>query len=462
MNADYTWVFQLMLLLWIALVALCIRRTARSREGSVGIPTSFLLVMSFMYSGAFVYAVPGYSHLRSDGSLYLIAYDFDEVTLLKGLACSLLAVTGFVLGAGTLTHLATRNPPVLIPQRWDSAYVRFLISILGAFSFASYTLHYAGASFPMSDAILELGRNLAVGVICIGAISSLIAGGQYYWRWLGVALVVPAYYLIGYGFVSYGFLFLSIFLGFWLCVLARKRMGMLKGVLVALAVSYALITLFVGWMTFREQIRAVIWQGGDIQSTLEVLSNAIRQAELFSPFNFDALDWLLTRLNMPLFVGKMMERHEWLPELRQYGATLIMLPLAVIPRFLWPAKPERGGNQFMAEHTGLNFSDAASFGTGSVFEFYVNFGYVGVFLGFLAIGWFLRSIDKRAADALRRGEFLHFMRFMVVGLIFLDPLLRPFFMVSGATIGWILMSVIIFALRQRGRRKAPPQPMPRG
>jgi hypothetical protein len=267
-------------------------------------------------------------------------------------------------------------------------------------------------------------------------------------------MLVPAYYLFGFGFVSYGFLFFSVFCGFWLSVLAPRRIGFIASALGAGLLVYVLLGLFVGWMTFREEIRDVIWHGGGFGATLAVLTRAMGQMQLFSVLNFDSLDWINTRLNMPLFIGKMMEWHGVHPELQSHGGTLITLPLALVPRFLWPGKPERGGADFMAQHTGLVFSDDASFGTGSIFEFYVNFGLPGVFFGLLFIGWLLRLIDRNAAQALRKGAYLNFVRWMVVGVVFVDPLLRPFFIVSGAAIAWILMTGLMLVLRRHLARRA--------
>src|SRR5688572_6406991 len=101
LDARYSvYVFQVVMVAWIVLVVLCIRRTAWSPDGSVGIPAAFLLAMTFMYGGAFVYAVPGYTHTRTAAAGYLIGYAFTESTILQGLVCSLLAVAGFVLGTG--------------------------------------------------------------------------------------------------------------------------------------------------------------------------------------------------------------------------------------------------------------------------------------------------------------------------------------------------------------------------
>jgi hypothetical protein len=138
----------------------------------------------------------------------------------------------------------------------------------------------------------------------------------------------------------------------------------------------------------------------------------------------------------------MIERHTLYPDLKEHGATLINLPFAILPRFLWPDKPERGGSGFMSEHTGIALSESATFGTGTVFEFYINFGYLGVFIGFILLGWIIRRVDSAASKYLLQGKLFDFARLFLVGIVAIDPLLRPFFIVNGAVLAWILMTIL--------------------
>ena len=116
----------------------------------------------------------------------------------------------------------------------------------------------------------------------------------------------------------------------------------------------------------------------------------------------------------------------------------------------------------MSEHTGMTLSDSASFGTGTVFEFFINFGYVGVFLGFIVLGWMIRRIDRRAAFFLVTGDTFRFARLFVVGIVAIDPLLRPFFIVNGAVFAWIMMSalkILVNTWVSRSASRRPPWSM---
>ncbi|MDG1458116.1 MAG: hypothetical protein P8Q92_09585, partial [Pseudoprimorskyibacter sp.] len=89
---DIHLAMQAMFLVWSALTVLIVRRTIA--RGSVGLPTALVLTMTFLYGGCFVYAVPGYTHLRPDGHWYLVQYDFSETLVMQATFASLLGVFG--------------------------------------------------------------------------------------------------------------------------------------------------------------------------------------------------------------------------------------------------------------------------------------------------------------------------------------------------------------------------------
>lgn len=441
---------QIMLVAWVTLVLLIARRTIA--QGSVGLPAALALTMSFLYGGCFVYAVPGYTHLRPDGHWYLQSYGFTELMVVKATFASLLGLLGLAVGSGcfSVSKLQNVDPPNFVQTR--SKYNYNVLLVLGTIAVVSFTLNYLRVSFPLSGALLEVGRNIAVVFVCLGA-TLAIRRNKSLSLWIFLAALVPAYYLFLFAFVSYGFLFGTVLIAFWMAQISRRSAtGIdLRKTIITLFIIYALLTAFVGWFSFRDEIRILVWEG-EGKSIFSILGDAVTETEFFSLWNFASLDLVNIRLNLNIFVGLMMDRHENFPELRQYGATLIVLPLVLIPRFLWPGKPARGGSDFMAEHTGLTLSDSATFGTGTIFEFFINFGYVGVLVGFMALGWLLSKIDRAAARKLASGDFMSFAKFYVIGIVMIDPLLRPFFVVNGAVFAWIVMTALKFAIVRK--RKA--------
>lgn len=440
-----------MFLVWVGLVVQTARRTLGG--DGVGLPVALLLTTSFLYGGAFVYAMPGYTHLRSDGSWYLVGYQFTEWMVVQATFTSLLGVLGFSIGCGVFSPRRRRAVvPPASPRSW--AHERRTLMVLGGIGLASFALHSLRISFPMSGALIELGRNLAVAAICLG--------GWLAWRdgrsllpWVGIGALIPIYYIVFFGFASYGFLFGTVLASFWMAKLRYYRsLSGLRLALISTAAIYLVITAIVAWLSFREEIRRIVWQGEE-GSLWGILIQALSETQWFSPWNFSALDLINIRFNLSIFIGRMIEQHALNPDLKLWGATLVILPLVILPRLIWPDKPMRGGSEFMSEHTGMVLSESTTFGTGTVFEFYVNFGMAGVFLGFIALGWVIRRIDRAGARSLARGDAIDFARWFVVGVVAIDPLLRPFFMVNGAVLAWLLMTLLKLALKCRGARPHP-------
>ena len=445
MRTDLWFYFLLLGMIWAWLVVFTIRRIHSDPEGSVGLPTAVVLIMSFLYGGAFVYAVPGYSHLRPGANWYLDRLDFSEMMVLKGTIASLIGLFAFSIGTGAFRQKirVRRFRPADIstaplPSRRYRKRATFALGTIGVMTFLG---HYVGLNFPMSAALFETGRNVTVAFLVLGAYLAMREGRSYV-GWFLVAALVPIYYLGIWGFTSLGFMFVMAIAGFWMSQLRKPTVGLPRIASFAFTIGaiWILLTLFVGWFSLRDEIRMVVWSNQE-GSVLRIILAGAREMEMFSPWNFDSLDFVNIRLDLPLFIGKMMERHLQIPDLRAWGSTLYILPLVLLPRFVWPDKPVRGGTEFMSQHTGLTFTEDVTFGTGSVFEFYVNFGYLGVFFGFLILGWFVRYLDLKASRSLISGKYISFMIFMTLGLYSIDPLLRPFFIFNGLVFSFIVLNL---------------------
>lgn len=434
-----TTLMQIMFLIWMALVVLTIRRTLA--QGSVGLSAAFLIAMSFLYSGCFVYVVPGYTHLRPDANWYLSKFGFSEWDIVQGTFVSLLGVLGFALGCGIFRRPRRRIITSRLVLSQYSRYEKKALTILCAIGATSFALHYMHISFPMSQALFGLGRNLATVAVCLGAYRAR-RRGKAMTIWVALAFLIPLYYFVAFGHLSYGFIFATIIMSFWLAQVRRKSpMSKLSVPLFSFAAIWLSFTVFVGWFSFRDEARRIIWlKTGD--SLWEVTKKAFVETELFSPWNFASLDLINIRFNMSILIGRMMEYHQIFPDLKEWGSTLIVIPLALIPRFIWPDKPATGGSDFVTAHTGIMFSNGTTVGAGSVFEFFVNFGYPGVFFGFIVLGWLISRIDRRAAHHLINGDFFRFSRLFAVGIVAVEPLASPFFIVNGALIAWIMMTFL--------------------
>lgn len=92
-----------------------------------------------------------------------------------------------------------------------------------------------------------------------------------------------------------------------------------------------------------------------------------------------------------------------------YGQTLYLSLLAMIPRIIWPDKPVRlGGADIVSKYTGIQFAPDTSVGVGLVMEFYINFGLLGICIGYLLLGIILTLIDIICKYRLEQGDWFGF------------------------------------------------------
>ncbi|WP_271065661.1 hypothetical protein [Caulobacter sp. NIBR1757] len=441
-------------LCWLLMLVYVVVRTIRSRASSVGLPIAFILSMTFLYCGAFVYAIPSYTPQRAGSQLqaYFYAWNFSDKTVLAGAGLSLLGVVGFTLGAALLPSFLERaralpDPRLFLENVRDTR--RPLMLALGVASVAGFALTGLSIPVPMVDAVLLVCRTLAIAAVCLGAVLSQGVNWRAAAGWYAISLVIPLFYLVIWGFTSYGFITLIILGAFWLTVLARRQIGLARIVGIGAVVTYACLCLFVAWMSFREDIRAVVWSNASLSKRVETISNSFAHTKLLTPTDFESLDWLTVRLNQGLLVGKAVERHAVASDLRLNGGSIIISAAAVVPRALWPGKPTLSQSDFVTRHTGVVFSKSANFGSGPIFELFVNFGATGIFLGMLLLGAIVRALDKAAALGLREGRLIDFVRAFTVGLALVSPLSTIFFMVNTALISWIVLTLLKLALGRR-------------
>ena len=437
--------------LWLSVVVIGTRKVCRSPGGSVGLPIAFLFSMSFQYSGFIAYLTPNYDHMRLGGSAYLQSYEFTDDTVLAGVEASLLAIFGFVTGCFLMPRRQRGDfggvlPIIEQPELWRRTF-----RVLGVFTFSSFLLHKMNVQLPLLAAWLLVGRNTGVALVCSGAALALASRNmKTYRRWFVVGACIPATYVLMFGFTSYGFAAISVFAAFWLAALAPRRLGTLRIGLGVAIVSYGLLTLFVAWMSFREELRSVLWNdSAGIVERFSAIGDALAKIELFTPTNLDALDWLNSRLNQYVFVGKTIEWHALYPKLQHFGDTLLPVFFVWVPRFLWPDKPAMGGSTLLSESTGMNFQEGVTFAAGPVIEFYANFHYVGIFVGFVVLGFLLSWFDRAAARALREQKILDFLRIFVTALNFTDPQTDFFFMVNAGLMSWLAMSALKYGIEKQ-------------
>src|SRR5262249_25377322 len=90
-------------------------------------------------------------------------------------------------------------------------------------------------------------------------------------------------------------------------------------------------------------------------------------------------------------------------------------------RALWPDKPQYAGSgSLVTRFTGFKFAYGTSVGIGQVMELYVNFGTLGVLVGYTLLGLLLGILDVRAGTALAAGDWKQFSLWFMIGVAFLQ------------------------------------------
>lgn len=460
----------IMYAIWFAAIYYVHRLCKASPSGSVGIPLAYLITMTFVHCGGLVYAMPGYTHIRVGSHWYLQALNFTVEMVRDGVFASVLCVLGIAVGCylcrdrkGTATGPGARpsgkpaRPPMRAPQlpppppglRLPRSPMPTILLIIAALAFVITKLNI---SLPSVQSIVMAGRNLAIVAVTLGlwwAIQRRDRQGLTVWG--AATVLVPAAYLIGFGFLSYGFMAMAVFLAFWLSQPQRKKPNpLLRALLLGLAV-YASFSVFIAYMEVRTVLRAVLWDpDADLSTRFSSILTEFAGLRPFNPLDFSQLDWFNIRLNQNMFIGKAMQLHAAEPYLKENGVGILKSLVAWVPRFLWPTKPDMGGNDFVEKHTNMSFSDDTAIGAGPVFELFVNFGLVGVFVGSIVLGWCLRWMDGYCSRQLRRRDVGRFIRGYVVSVCLINPMSLLFFMVSSAGASWVLGSGIMYAMDLAG------------
>jgi hypothetical protein len=181
------------------------------------------------------------------------------------------------------------------------------------------------------------------------------------------------------------------------------------------------LSLFVTYFQQRDALRDYIWyQNTSFLQRLEKTSDLVTKFEFLDLTNTMHLFALDQRLNQNFLVGRGVIRHrEGLVKL-SYGGTVPWW--ALIPRAIWPDKPPVGGSgDIVSKFTGVRFAKGTSVGVGQVLEFYMNFGNVGVVVGFVVLGFVLMRLDQGIMRAFANRRIPALLARALPGLALLAP-----------------------------------------
>ncbi len=438
------------LLLCFALIAFNLVYFWRRRQQSIGVFVSYIVFFSGIYLlQPIMNVLPWYQPVYDPAIIYA---GLAQVTI------ALLSLTaGIHLVAPLLRtfHRSQRKTPVITQNTpADPAQNQNLIYIYIGFSLISY--------FILTPI---LGRILTVQTFLTGT-SKLLHIGLILGFWayiqnprsrLTVLLCVfllllwPLLTITTTGFLGIGIaptIFVLVFI--LMRHKASKRLLMLAPVVIFLLLSF-ISTYF----NNRNMLRTLVWGGA---ATSDVLDYTYRSyAENFSWFNLyepKNLAWIDIRLKHTYLTGLAISNLDSGVTTYANGETINDALLILVPRILWPDKPVVvGGNDLISYYTNLRFTAGTTWALGQVMELYINYGVLGVILGFTAFGVILVTIDRRGAAALAAGNYHRFALWImpVFGLLMVEDNFNHMFPTSLS--GLLAIYVVNLALKTQTAMK---------
>jgi len=425
--------------LWLITATILIVRHWRDRSG-VGLLITY--VMSFggiHWLAAAIYLLPWYHNRGTDlVELGLREATYATLALAIGAEIVVLILKRRELALGRVTVQSA-----VIDRRAVNLYLVAGIVLYGVISPLAQAL-------PSVQALIATGSTVIVVALGLKAWNGWQRGeGSTLWRWLGVTALMPLMTVVTQGFLGYGFaamLTVFAFVGSFY----RPRW---KVIAAGMVLAYLGMSVYVTYMRDRNDIRAVVWGGKGWNDRANQLSETFSNFEWFDLNNIDHLSRIDSRLNQDYLVGAAVAHLELGAVPFAAGGTLTDAVLGVIPRALWPDKPNVGGSgDLVATYTGLRFAEGTSVGIGQVMESYINFGTAGVIGGFLIIGGLLALADRRACEALTQGDIRRFTLWYLPGLSLLQVGGSLVEVTSTAAAG-LLMALLLSYLIQRLTQK---------
>ncbi|HET9440822.1 MAG TPA: hypothetical protein VFO52_11650 [Longimicrobiales bacterium] len=335
-----------------------------------------------------------------------------------GFHYSTLGIMGFAAGAILIAPFLVRvlEPPRShtrdAERRLPDARLPLTYVLIGISSYLVLTPLLG--RIPTVSAMVGATTQLIIAGFCLGLWYFWYAGQRRkFLLLLLLAFALPMATILRQGFLGYGAVALITIVTF-IAVFYRPRW---KLVLMSAAVAYLGFSFYVTYMRDRGELRESVWGGQSAIERVARLSRTLTGIEWFDPTNPQHILRITGRLNQNYLVGAAAGRMESGTNDFANGETVWHAVLSLIPRAIWPEKPVRAGSpDIVTKYTGINFARGTSVGIGQVMEFYVNFGAIGVILGFLILGAVLTMIDTWAGMRLWAGDWLQFAVWYLTGL----------------------------------------------
>jgi hypothetical protein len=406
----------ILLLIWLAvgigLTWLAIQR----RRGSAGLPLAYFVGLSLIHvPGALLY-LDG-EELNFTAVVTRVGFEQTVIGMVAFLVGVIIARYAFVRASG---QSATAGRPQDFTRQSITEVNRLALLYLFVGSVSYFVILPVFGGIPSVTAIVaSFGSLIVVGACLRFWLASKCRNRLKFWLTMALVPLCPLATLIQGGFLGFGTYWALAIMTF-LFAQSKRRFGYL---LLAPAGVFVGLSVFVNYMAARDEIRQLVWyQEASIANRLDRVAEVFRHFEWLDLSNLRHRKAIDDRLNQNVLIGLAAERLESGQVEYASGAMLGSMMMALIPRALWPDKPAvGGGGTIVHDFTGMEFAEGTSVGAGQVFEFYVNFGTLGVIGGFLLYGWLVGRMDLLIIEYLSQGDQRRFVFWFLICLALLQP-----------------------------------------
>lgn len=405
------------LAIWVGLSISVILNQWSKKIPSVGLSFAYLVTISMIhFVGGLIYSFPWYQ----PKSASVIQSGANYTQVLAGFIETVYGLIGFCFGSIILASwlLSTFQPKWLnqVPQQPDLQLPNNVLKL--GLIFMIIIAPTIGR-IPGLQGFSVAGVYLILVGLCLSCWREWYQGNRKkFIFWIGISCCLPVYTMIALGFIGYGASATAVVLVFVSSFYRPKRQ-----IVVGICLVFILgLSIYVTYIRDRNEIRATVWGGQSLESRFERLINTFSNIEIIDPYNQEHLEAIDIRLNQNGLVGKAVEYIDSGNAKFARGETLWQAAIAPIPRLIWRNKPVfAGSGNLVSRFTGQKFADGTSVGIGQVLEFYINFGSLGVFIGFAIFGAIIRIIDISAGVSLVNGNWWGFTSWFLPGVAMLQP-----------------------------------------
>ena len=396
-------------IIWLAVLVLIFHKSWKNRGTNSGMTIIYVANFFLMHGfAALIYLLPWHQYI--DGKL--MYYGLRESTYAAvAFAIGDLVFAPVIIGVFFKPRKAQEAPAKTDPDFLYKLATRyFWIGVISNIVLPPLLMGY-----PTITSLVTSGQLLTVVAMCYICWQSWNANNMNrFRRWLYIAFSFPFLSVLIKGFLGFGTLMSMIVLFF----VARFYKPKWKVILAGVIFAYLGLSFYLTYMRDRSEMREATWGARAVLPVrIGMLKKSLSNPIWLNIFNLEHLETVDGRMNQNYLIGSTVD---YIQEKRvEYagGATIRDSLIALIPRMFWKEKPLSAGNtDVVTKYTGIEFHGDTSVRMGQVMELYVNFGRMGVLIGFLLIGIIIEIMDVRAGYYLMNNNLRNFVIWFLPGI----------------------------------------------